>query len=316
MFRDPSANRTRKPHTARVAALVVSTMLIGTGASASDATSEQAAIEQWRAQRVERLQSDTGWLALAGLFWLQNGENTFGRHKSNALRLDNPALAARAGSFVNAGGNIRFIARTGSGVTHAGEAVSTINMVPDSRGKATVLESGPLSFYVIERAGRYGIRVRDKNNPHRAAFRGLEYFPISTDWVFDARFDPYEPHRQLKVTNVLGMEETVPSPGAIVFTKDGKEWRLDTVLETPDAKELFVMFADATSGKETYGGGRFMYLDMPENGRVRLDFNKAYNPPCVFNDFATCQLPPFQNRLALPVEAGEKNYVAAGHTAK
>ncbi|HEV7715336.1 MAG TPA: DUF1684 domain-containing protein, partial [Steroidobacteraceae bacterium] len=102
------------------------------------------------------------------------------------------------------------------------------------------------------------------------------------------------------------------SPGAVVFTRGGKEWRLDTVLEEPDAQELFVMFADSTSGKETYGAGRFMYPPLPKNGIVRLDFNKAYNPPCAFNDFATCPLPPWQNRLALRVEAGEKNY-AGGH---
>jgi uncharacterized protein len=98
-----------------------------------------------------------------------------------------------------------------------------------------------------------------------------------------------------------------------VFSKDGKEWRLDTVLEAPEDRELFVMFADATSGKETYGAGRFMYIDMPTNGTVLLDFNKSYNPPCAFNDFATCPLPPFQNRLTLRVEAGEKSYAGGAN---
>jgi uncharacterized protein (DUF1684 family) len=307
-------NRTRKLRLARasLAALSAATLACAVQAS-TDLAAERAEVEQWRAQRLARLTSETGWLTLAGLFWLKDGENTFGRGKSNALRLDNPALAVNAGSFIKAGNKVRFVAREGSGITHDGQPVAQIELVPDTAGEPTVLESGPLSFFVIERAGRYGIRLRDKANPHRTQFRGLEYFPISTDWVFDARFEPYEPHRQIKITNILGMEENMDAPGAIVFEKDGREWRLDAVLEEPDADELFVMFADATSGKETYGAGRFMYLKLPQNGRVHLDFNEAYNPPCAFNDFATCPLPPFQNRLALRVEAGEKKY-AGGHT--
>jgi uncharacterized protein len=309
MIPERAPNRTRNLRLARVALLAMSTVLTGVAASASDAPSEQASIEQWRAKRLTNLKSDTGWLTLAGLFWLKDGENTFGRAASNTLRLDNAALAPTAGSFVKSGSTVRFVARTGGGVTHEGKPVSALELVPDSQGEPTVLESGPLSFYVIERIGRYGIRLRDKNNPHRTNFHGLEYFPISTDWVFDARFEPYEPHRKIKITNILGMEEDMDSPGALVFTKNAHEYRLDAVLEEPDAKELFVMFADATSGKETYGAGRFMYLELPEKSRVRVDFNKAYNPPCAFNDFATCPLPPFQNRLALRVDAGEKNYV-------
>ncbi len=307
-------NRTRKLRLARASLAALSAVTLACAARAStDLAAERAEVEQWRAQRLARLTSDTGWLTLAGLFWLKDGENTFGSGKSNALRLDNPALAANAGSFFKAGNKVRFVSRAGSGITHGGQPVAQIELVPDTAGEPTVLESGPLSFFVIERAGRYGIRLRDKANPHRTQFRGLEYFPISTDWVFDARFEPYEPHRQIKITNILGMEESMDAPGAIVFEKDGREWRLDAVLEEPGADELFVMFADATSGKETYGAGRFMYLKLPQNGRVRLDFNEAYNPPCAFNDFATCPLPPFENRLALRVEAGEKKYTG-GHT--
>jgi uncharacterized protein (DUF1684 family) len=282
--------------------------------AATDPAGEQAAIEQWRAKRLANLKSDTGWLTLTGLFWLKDGENTFGSSAANSLRLDNPALAANAGSFFKTGSTVRFVARDGAGITHDGNAVTSLDLAPDTSEHATVLESGPVSFFVIERAGRYGIRVRDKANPHRTTFAGLDYFPVSTDWVFDARFEPYEPHRKIKIVNILGMEEDMVSPGALVFNKDGREWRLDAILEEPDADELFVMFADATSGKETYGAGRFMYPKLPENGRVQLDFNKAYNPPCAFNDFATCPLPPFQNRLALRVTAGEKNYARSTHS--
>jgi len=155
--------------------------------------------------------------------------------------------------------------------------------------------------------------VRDSDSPHRKQFSGLEYFPVNDGWVFNARFEPYAQRKQVSIVNILGMQEEMDAPGALVFTKDGKEYRLDAVLEAPDDKELFVMFADGTSGKETYGAGRFMYVEMPKDGVVRLNFNKAYNPPCAFNEFATCPLPPPQNRLtALRIDAGEKSY-AGGH---
>jgi uncharacterized protein (DUF1684 family) len=114
--------------------------------------------------------------------------------------------------------------------------------------------------------------------------------------------------------NILGMEEDQVSPGAVVFNKGGREWRLDTVLEQPGDQQLFIMFADATSGHETYGAGRFLYIPLPSAGRAQLDFNQAYNPPCALNDFATCPLPPPQNRLQLRIEAGEKTFAGApGH---
>lgn len=284
----------------------------GASADSNPSAAERQEVEQWRAKRLASLTSETGWLTLAGLFWLQEGENTFGRAASNALRLENMALAPTAGSFVVSGERVRFLARAGSGVTHAGKPVTALDLVPDTHGEPTILASGPLTFFVIERAGKLGVRVRDSASPHRTNFRGLEYYSIDDGWAFDARFEPYEPHRHIGIVNILGMEESMDSPGALVFTKGGREYRLDAVLEEPDAHELFIMFADGTSGKETYGAGRFMYVPLPQSGKVRLDFNKAYNPPCAFNDFATCPLPPYQNRLPLRVEAGEKNY-AGGH---
>jgi len=278
------------------------------GAGAADLQAERVSIDAWRAERVGRLTSDTGWLTLAGLLWLKEGENSFGRASSNALILDNASLADTAGSFVLTGHQVRFVARSGAGVTHDGRAVTSLDLLSDAQGEPTVLASGALRFFVIERAGNLGVRVRDLDNPHRRNFRGLTYFPVSTDWVFNARFEPYEPARHLKIVNILGMEEQAQSPGAVVFRKNGREWRLDTVLETPGDQELFVMFADGTSGHETYGGGRFLYIPLPQGQTALVDFNKAFNPPCALNDFATCPLPPPQNRLKLRVDAGEKSY--------
>ena len=272
---------------------------------------ERSRVEAWRTQRVSELTSDTGWLTLAGLFWLKPGDNSFGRAASNALVLENSSLADSAGSFVLSGKQVRFVARPGSGVTHEGQPVSSLELATDAAGEPTVLASGSLRFFVIERAGNLGVRVRDLNNPHRRGFLGLSYFPVSTDWVFEARFEPYEPARRIRIVNILGMEQDLVSPGAVIFNKDGREWRLDTVLEQPSDQELFIMFADATSGHQTYGAGRFLYVPLPSGGRVQLDFNKAYNPPCALNDFATCPLPPPQNHLKLSVAAGEKTYAGA-----
>jgi uncharacterized protein (DUF1684 family) len=278
----------------------------GPGSAALE--SEQAAIARWRSERVESLTSDDGWLTLTGLFWLKEGENTFGRGAGNSLVLDNAALAATAGAFVLSGHRVRFRARPDSGVTHDGEPITELDLAPDTSGHATVLSSGALRFYVIERAGNLGVRVRDLNNPHRSGFHGFEYFPVSAEWVVNARFESYQPVRHITIMNILGMEVEMESPGAVVFTRDGREWRLDTVLEEPGDKELFVMFADATSGRETYGAGRFLSIPTPTGDHVPVDFNKAYNPPCALNEFATCPLPPWQNRLKLRVTAGEKKY--------
>jgi uncharacterized protein (DUF1684 family) len=123
---------------------------------------------------------------------------------------------------------------------------------------------------------------------------------------------PYEEPRMVRVPNVLGQMNEMPSPGAVEFTRDGRAIRLDGVLEEEGAQELFFIFRDGTSGKETYGSGRFLYAPLPKDGRIVLDFNKAYNPPCAFTPYATCPLPPPQNRIPIRIEAGEKAY-GQGH---
>jgi uncharacterized protein (DUF1684 family) len=277
-------------------------------AAAVDSAAEQAGVLQWREQRFSSLTSDTGWLTLAGLFWLREGRNSFGSSSGNDLVLNTPALANTAGVFELTGRTVRFLAQSAGGVTLAGAPAGDVVLKTDASGDPTILASGTLRFFVIERGGKFAVRVRDLNNRRRREFRGLQYFPISSSWVVTAHFVPYPAGRRIKIINILGMEEEDVSPGAVVFTKDGREWRLDTVQEGPGEPELFIMFADGTSGRETYGGGRFLYIPLPSANSATLDFNKAFNPPCALNDFATCPLPPPQNRLQLRVEAGELKY--------
>ncbi len=295
--------------------LVVMLLLMvsaGSLALADESVSVPAPLSQWRAHRLESLTSPTGWLTLEGLFWLKPGSNVFGSGASASLKLLHPKLPPVAGEFILNGSQVDFAAARSVAVMSNGVRVSKISLKADTSGEPTVLSIGTLDFFVIERGDRFGIRVRDRESSRRRDFAGLQYFPARDEWFVDARFEAYSPARTIPIVNILGMEVPMTSPGAVVFEKDGQQWRLDTVLEESDSPELFIMFADATSGRETYGGGRFLTAQLPKDGHVQLDFNRAYNPPCAFNNFATCPLPPSQNRLSLPVRAGELKYAHSG----
>ena len=277
-------------------------------AAAENLQEESARILDWRAKRLASLTSATGWLTPIALYWLKDGENSFGRAPTQAFSVDDAALAADTGVFISTNGHVRYVAHASKVMTYLGKPVTSLDLVPDAYENPTELVAGTLHFMLIERAGHLGIRVRDSVSPNRSQFKGLQYFPIRDDWHIQARFEPYVPERRIPIVNILGMTEEMTSPGALVFEREGRTWRLDTILEAPGDRELFVMFSDATSGRETYGAGRFLYVGLPNADRIEVDFNEAYNPPCAFTDFATCPLPPPQNRLALAVDAGELKY--------
>jgi hypothetical protein len=174
------------------------------------------------------------------------------------------------------------------------------------------LNIGTTSFYAIKRVDRFGVRVKDTNADARVSFKGLEYFPLDQAWRFEAKFKAYTPMKKIPIINILGMEEDMNSPGALVFDVGSTEYRLDTVLEDGET-DYFVMFGDTTNGKLSYGAGRFLYVKPPVDGVTVLDFNKSYNPPCAFSHYATCPLPPQQNKLPLAIQAGELRYAGAGH---
>lgn len=263
-------------------------------------------LEQWRAKRLANLKGEEGWLSLIGLFWLKEGENRFGSDPAGEIVLPEGKSPAQAGTLRLAGGRVTLEARPGSGIRSGGRDVSTLELKSDEGGEATALEMGSLSFHVVKRGERLGLRVRDRENPARAEFKGMEYYPADKKWVVSARFEPYEPPKKVPILNVLGMETEEIAPGALAFEAGGREYRLQALKEQ-GSEQFFIIFADQTSGKETYGAGRYLYADPPDaQGRVTLDFNRAYSPPCAFTRYATCPLPPRENRLALRVEAGEK----------
>lgn len=267
---------------------------------------ETRALDAWRQARIADLTGDNGWLSLVGLYWLDAPVNGVGNGSSNAVEVDSPRLGPHAGDFLVDAGGVTFAPTPGSCLRAGTARAGRVAMQPDVSGAPTVLTCGSLRFHVIQRAGRYAIRVRDLASPARRAFTGIDAYPVALDWVVDARFEPYEPVRHVGIVNVLGMELDMISPGAVVFEREGREWRIDALLESPDATQLFLMFADGTSGHGTYGAGRFLYTPLSDGGRVVVDFNRAHSPPCAFTSFATCPLPPSQNRLSLRIEAGEK----------
>src|SRR5215212_6421081 len=264
-------------------------------------------VEQWKSKRLANLKGEDGWLSLVGLHWLKEGENKLGSDPSNEVPLPEGRSPRAAGSIFLDGGAARIEARPDSGITSEGKPVTSLELKSDADGgEPTVLKLGTLAFHVIKRGERLGVRVKDSASPERTNFRGLEYFPVDERWRVEARFEPHNPPKMIRIWNVLDMEEDTPSPGSLVFDVGGQTYRLDAITEEGE-EQFFVIFADQTSGKETYGAGRYLYADPPgADGVVRLDFNRAYSPPCAFTKYATCPLPPAQNRLPLRVEAGER----------
>ena len=255
--------------------------------AASTYTSEIAA---WHVDREAKLKADDGWLSLAGLAWLHEGANSFGT--DHGVEIELPDGPAHAGVFHLDHGKVT--------VTLDG---ATREVKPDSDD---IVKVGRLRLLVIKRSDKYGIRVKDPESQARREFKGIQSFPADESYRVTARWVA-EP-RKIPILNVLGQTEESECPGYAVFQLHGREFTLHPILEEPGAKELFYIFRDETSGKETYPAGRFFYSGMPKDGHVILDFNKAYNPPCAFTPYATCPLPPPENRLAVRIEAGEKRY--------
>ena len=242
----------------------------------------------WHQDRKQRLLADDGWLSLVGLHWLEEGGQFDG--------------------FKREGKTVRFTPAAGAPVQLNGQPFAGGPLKSDATAKPDVIQRGSVRFLVIERGQRIGIRVKDSQAPARKAFTDIARYPATARWKVEARFVAAKEPRSVPVPTVLGTIEPMPSPGQLFFTVDGKQFELTPVTEDDDS--LFIIFGDQTNRDETYGSGRFLSTDLPKNGKVVLDFNRAYNPPCAFSAFATCPLPPPGNRLALKVLAGEKRYGA------
>lgn len=269
-------------------------------------------IEAWRSGRHASLQRPDGWLSLVGLVWLEPGENGVGSAEQNRVRLPDSS-PPRVGALRLDEGVVVFEAEPGADATIDGEPATTAELRTDADGETTEVHVGPVHFYIIVRQDRFGVRIKDSQAAPLLAFEGMESFPVDLQWRLSARFLPYDPPRAIQVPDILGNIGEQESPGALELTIDGETHALDT-LPGGDDGSFFLVFGDTTNGHETYGGGRFLYTDPPaEDGTVVVDFNRAYNPPCVFSPYATCPLPPTQNKLDLAIRAGEKSYSDSAH---
>lgn len=279
-----------------------------------DESSYKKEIEKWQGERVATLTKQDGWLSLIGLYWLNEGENKFGSGAANPIRLPKDRAPLVAGTLWLERGHVRMTAHPAVEITAAGSPVTTLALRDDTEdGGPTVLKFGTLLLNIIKRGDRVGVRVKDTDSRTRREFKGLAYYPIDPKWRVEARFEPYQPPKTIPITNVLSMTEDETSPGALVFDVGGTTYRVDPILEKGET-DLFVIIADGTTGKETYGAGRYLYVSPPDNaGKAVIDFNKAYSPPCAFTNYATCPLPPPQNRLPFRIEAGEKKYAGTVH---
>ena len=262
-----------------------------------------AELEAWRAERMAGLKAPDGWPALAGLFRLKEGENTFGSDKANDLVFPESAPAV-IGSVFLLGDSV--VTRIAEGITvKAGD--SLVSELYHTADHPVFLELGSLGWSPIERGGQYFIRLRDTLSRARRELGAIPCFPADPRWRVRAEFIPFDPPETIPVRNVLDMDISQQCDGKFRFGWEGKSMEIWVLDGGPD--EYFLIFADETTGRETYGGGRYMYVPRPDGtGHSILDFNKAYNPPCVFTRYATCLLPPAQNRLPVAVRAGEMMY--------
>ncbi len=286
--------------------------VIAPGCVRGDETEQQASyretIETWIEKREERLKRPDGYLSIVGLYWLEEGENTFGSDPSSDIVFPDKALPS-IGYFDVTGEKVTVTVDPTADVRHEGTVVKTLALLDDrDENGPTMIEMGTLSWYVIKRGDRLLIRLKDSESRLRKSFAGLKRFATDERWQIEGTLETYTPDKYIPFEDTIGLVTNQRVFGTIVFEINGETYRLDT-LGDRGAEELFVIFADGTSGLETYGGGRFLYVDAPgSDGRVTIDFNKAYNPPCAFNAYTTCLLPPPQNRLAIRITAGEKRH--------
>lgn len=265
----------------------------------------RAEVQKWRLEREAKLKADDGWLTVAGLFWLKEGDNRAGAAETLEIVLPKGSAPPRIGVFTLHGSHIEFHSAPNSGALVNGKPVSVAELHEDTGGNPDIVTVRDLSLFIIKREGKFAVRLKDKNSSMRRAFTGLQWYPVKENWRITARWVPYNPPKKLVFDTVAGVKEEDNSPGYAQFTIGGKQQKLEA---TEEEGMLFFVIRDRTSGKTTYAASRFLHADPPKNGKVILDFNKAYNPPCVFTPYATCPLPPPQNRLSFPIDAGELMY--------
>jgi uncharacterized protein len=295
--------------------VAVALLLQSLAAGADDQNSWQRDLLSWRAQRATALQAPEGWLSLIALGWLKEGDNGFGSAEDSRVQITGKAPAHIAIVRLEKGA-LRLLPPSEGfpkDLLVDGQPAKEQALVADDAGKPSKLTIGTLTIIVIHRDDQFALRIKDLQAPTRVGFHGLRWYAPNASYRVHAHWIPYNPPKVLDIPTVLGTTTHLPAPGVAEFTVDGKVLRLEPVLEDPKSTDLFFIMRDATSKTTTYGAGRFLYTELPDHGvsqpgEVWLDFNRLVNPPCAFTAYATCPLPPSQNRLGVPIPAGEQRY--------
>jgi hypothetical protein len=267
-------------------------IMVFLGASMANASNYDDSIRQWQEHRNAGLRAEDSWLTLVGLFRLKAGDNTIGSGEANDFTLPKGSAPERVGTLHLQGDKVLF--------TEEGGKPRTLSYDDE---KPAIVHAGSVLFYVIKRGDRFYVRAKDSNSPVLKSFRGVTFFPINPALHFQARF--IADSKKIPILNVLGQTDLEESPGIVEFSYQGQQYRLRPIYE---GNTLFFLFADPTNKTNTYQGGRMLNTPLPVDGKVDLDFNHSYNPPCTFTPYATCPRPPKENSLPFPVEAGEKRY--------
>ena len=282
---------------------------VAAATAAADAAfvSEQ---EAWRAERRDRLLAPDGWTTLVGLHWIELNAHYIGSSRESGMRLAKGP--PRLGMLQQREGRLYLTPERGVGLTVDGELLTGRTELHSDRSSTPTLidfDAGQGQMNVIERAGRRALRVRHLEADSRLRFAGIDYWPVDASWLIEGQFSTHPPGQMLEVASLIGGTETMGNPGVVEFERDGQVFRLQALDDGADG--LLLILADRTSGQGSYGAGRYLDADAADaDGRVMLDFNRAYNPPCAFTNYSTCPLPPLENRLDLAITAGEKAYVA------
>jgi uncharacterized protein (DUF1684 family) len=282
-------------------------------AAASGSTNTKATME-WRTERARVLSAPDGWLTLVGLEWLKPGKNAIGLAADSQVQLKGHA-PAHLGVIDVEGNQLRLLAPAeGFPARLLVDGKPALEgPIQSDDGMPSVLSAENLTLVVLHRGDRFALRIKDAQSPTRIGFRGLHWYPIEAKYRVTAKWIPFVPQHTEKIPTILGTTLNMPAPGLAEFILDGKTIQIEPVLEDPNAKELFFILRDATSHTTTYQAARFLYSGFPDHGldqpgSVVLDFNRLQNPPCAYTPYATCPLPPYENRLAISIPAGEQLY--------
>lgn len=296
----------------RMAWIAAISMVLAVSTRATAQPYDTAPLLEFRAGREITLKGDNNWLTVAGLHFLNPGENRIGSDPTNDIVLDFASVPKHAGVITMDGRAVRIRAAAGQRLTVNDIPVGETDLHGSFDGKPNdIVKFGDVTFFVHFSGPRLALRVRDQRSVHRTGFTGLRWYAPNPAYRVTATFAPYAEPKVVQIPNILGDLEPFNAVGTVTFSMNGTQHTMEA---WRSGKRLWFVFRDLTSGRETYPSARFLYVPVAVDGRVVMDFNFAENPPCAYNPFTTCPLPPQQNRLTVPVAAGEKRYIPSSTT--